>query len=124
MTEYPSPIGTMRLETNWPALELAVRKRCGWGAAPAREFTVTATRGGERPDWPGVLEVMDALVLCEPDHIQAWIPDPSYMAGAVLDWLWLAIPQFCAPEGWELLHAAAVTQGNGVTLIVGPSGSG
>jgi len=124
VTEYPTPIGTMRLETNWPALELAVRKRCGWGAAPARTITVEATRGGERPDWNGALEVMDALVLCEPDHIQAWIPDPSFMAGAVLDWLWLAVARFCKPDGWLFLHAAAVAHEGAVTLIAGESGSG
>ena len=114
----------MCLETNWPALELVVRKRCGWPTAPAREFSVDALRGGEMPNWPGALDIMDAQVLCTQDHIRVWLPEPSYMAGAVLDWLWLAIPQWCAPEGWELLHAAAIARGDGITLIVGPSGSG
>ena len=122
MTEYSTPIGTMRLETNWPALDLAVRKRCGWPTPPARTFDVIAHRTADLPD-DGLL-IMDARVRCEHDQIEAFIPDPSFMAGAVLDWLWLAIPQWCAPEGWDLLHAAAVTEGDGVTLIIGPSGSG
>jgi len=122
VTEYPTPIGTMRLESDWPALELVVRKRCGWPTPPARTFDVIAHRGAPLPD-DGLL-VMDARVRCERDRIEVWIPDPSFMAGAVLDWLWLAIPQWCAPEGWELIHTAAVTQGDGVTLIVGASGSG
>ena len=122
--KYSTAIGIMDLSTNWPALDLVARKRCGWPTAPAREFTVEAIRGGEMPNWPGALDVMDAQVLCERDRLRVWVPEPSFMAGAVLDWLWLAIPQWCAPDGWELLHAAAITQGDGVTLIVGHSGSG
>ena len=122
MTEYPTSIGMMRLEFNWPALELVVRKRCGWPTPPARSFNVIAHHAEDLPH-DGLL-VMDARVQCERDRIEAWIPEPSFMAGAVLDWLWLAIPQWCAPEGWELIHAAAVTQGDGVTLIIGASGSG
>lgn len=123
MSTYPTSIGDMQLETNWSACEEAFRRRLGTPLCPDRSFLVAVNRiDDELPG--GGLEIMDAKVFCERDSIHAWVPDPSFMAGAVLDWLWLAIPQWCAPDGWELLHAAAVERDGEVTLIVGESGAG
>ena len=125
---FNTMIGVMDLDTDWPALQKLVALRaCGYDPID-RTYEVRVYR---RPalevenlpeDWG--LKVLDARAKIERGSIHMLVPDPSFSAGIVLDWLWLAIGRFCAPERWPLLHAAAITEGDGVTLIVGPSGSG
>ena len=128
MIAYPTVIGTMELETNWAALEVAAQRRCGWPTPPDRTFRVEVQvvpkdRMPEMPEdgwWP----FGDVQIHSERDLIQVVMPEPCYGAGAVLEWVWHAIPRFCRPEGWEFLHAAAAVKDGKAVLICGRAGSG
>ncbi len=125
---YSTALGKVTLVSNWEALHLAFRRRSG-GAPGPKAVKVVALRmsPAEVAQWEGadnLLSIMDAKVRADSEAIYAAIPDPSFCAGVIIDWLWLAVAKFCKPEGWEFLHAAAVAQEDGVTLIIGPSGAG
>ena len=125
---YPTTIGPLALTTNWPALELAIQHRCGYVAPGPKPISLTVhlLPAAEVEQWEreGWFPVADARVVALPDSINAVIPEASYFLGPLIDWLWMSLAHYCRPEGWEFLHAAAVTEGDGVTLIIGPSGAG
>lgn len=124
---YPTAIGPVELTSNWEALHLVFRRRCGGERFREKpiEVTVRQVPVEQMQSAPeGALLIMDATVIADADGIYAEVPDPSFCAGVILDWLWLALAKFCKPEGWEFLHAAAVADQQDVTLIAGASGSG
>lgn len=124
---YETALGQVTLASDWGALHLAFERRCGWQFKGPRQVRVEVERVpvAEMPEKPaGALDVMDAHVIVSSDCISAVVPEPSFCAGVIIDWLWLAIGKHCLPEGWMPVHAAAVADGEKITLIVGASGAG
>jgi glycosyltransferase involved in cell wall biosynthesis len=136
---HMTAIGPVHLATDWPELRLAFRTRTRWypqdETMPPTHVTVTTAPEDQIEAFAAshdavvsapqrMVRVMDGAFLLSRAGITGLVPERSYYAGTILDWLWLAIPVLYAPDGWEAIHAAAVAQGDNATLIVGRSGSG
>ncbi len=132
-------IGHLEVHTNWLALAEALPRRCSgyllvdrkvrldvWVVPEAivEEFAKAHQAQAAADSNPRLVRVAGAAFLVSRDQVVGLVPDHGHLCGAVLDWLWVALPVFCAPEGWEAIHAAAVVQGDTAYLIAGESGSG
>lgn len=140
ITTYQTSIGPITINSEWPALHSLFRTRAYQTESEQPGITITTQLVGS-------VDGVRALTACSPQdpaadprYIQVLegvccfgsnrtvhiiIPHNSYTAGIVLDWLWLALPIFFAPPGYEALHAGAVVDANDNAIVIcGESSSG
>ncbi len=135
---YKTAIGPVQVVSDWQELHHIFAARCFWQDVERTSAVQVLVRKGSQEDIDGFMHegdpspeaeartfrVMGGVFRVSRSIIEGVVPARSYTAGTVLDWLWLAVPTFCAPDGWEAIHAAAVVKADEALLILGRSGAG
>jgi glycosyltransferase involved in cell wall biosynthesis len=135
---YETAIGKVLLETNWDTARWFFERRQVRGrivndhpvlvqvnlVCEQQVEAVVAQGCQDESACPRTVQVQDAAFVVSRNSIVGFIPDITHLGGVFLEWLWYALPIFCAPEGWQTVHASVIETEHGAVLICGGSGSG
>ena len=131
--KVPTAIGTLNIETDWyPLIHFVKQQQMPFPALEDREIIIRVkvvddfeTTRDDPPDaYPRTVHVEWSRWTLWRDRIEGEVSSKAPAPGILVAWLWGGLPIFCAPEGFECLHAAAVDTDEGVVLIVGAHDTG
>ena len=135
---YDTAIGKVLLETNWDTLRWFLDQRVVRGTVasgsrvllrvnrvPKQQVEAVLVEGHREKDAnPRTVQVQDGAFVVSRGSIVGSVSETTHLGGVFLEWLWYALPIFCAPDGWQVVHASVIETDQGALLICGGSGSG
>ena len=132
MRQYRTGIGILELAGDWDLLDTLIECRSYRVDGVETLISIEVSYGDpasltgkeDAASEERLVRVMDAVFVVSKNQIRGLLPRTSYCPGAIAEWLWLALPIFFAPLGWEAVHASAVVRGGSAIVVVGESGAG